>query len=132
MKSKVKMFAIAIVAANLIIACTKKNINPESVVNNVTLETSLQPGETYNLDLSAYSAKTTRSSVTKQPAHAVESVLINNTCQSSGSYSYRAGSSATNDQVVLRIIKGDKCDKQEETTNITINVKVEQPRVTEE
>ncbi|MCD6068086.1 MAG: hypothetical protein K0S33_2912 [Bacteroidetes bacterium] len=128
MKQMVKMFAIAIVVAVLGFACSKKEITPQMASKNVVLEIALQPGETYNLDLSSYSAK---SSIIKQTTNAAESRLTEGTCQVPAKYSYTAGSVAASDQVVLQITKKGKCKNDpEEMTTITVNITVASPPTT--
>ncbi len=128
MKQMVKATMVAIIMVIIGSACTKQEISPESIINNVTLETSLQAGQTYTLDLSAYSEKKSRSIVSQQPSFAAETTLTPGTCQTPATYVYRAGQVAANDQVMLQVTKNSKCNKTEETTNITINIKTEETR----
>jgi hypothetical protein len=123
MKSTVNKLAVVIVAIILGTACTKKEITPATTVKDIALEASLKTGETYNLDLSAYGSKNTYATIARQPMYASESVLTNGTCHTSGNYRYTAGSTAASDQVVLRLVKGGKCDQSGEMTNLTITIK---------
>jgi hypothetical protein len=138
MKKNLLLF-VAIFTVTILFTSCKKEKAGEDKITNITLDVSINAGETYNLDLSKYGDADDVATITTQAANYLVSEITKTAVI--GNYSFmKAGSPKAggngNETVVLKVAEGQRgngntrgnehggkqCHKDE--TNITINFTV--------